>query len=106
MFTFNSNFRRKNYIQNDRSPALIRQCLARGDFAAARAEAHSLKGAASNVGATALGRVAAAIESAATDAAFAPELVAPELVNLDLQARRTVKAIAALRCPRKRHRAW
>ena len=90
----------------DRSPALIRQCLARGDFAAARAEAHSLKGAASNVGATALGRVAAAIESAATDAAFAPELVAPELVNLDLQARRTVKAIAALRAPRKRHRAW
>ena len=76
----------------DRSPAHIRQCLARGDFAAARAEAHSLKGAASNIGATALGRVAAAIESAATDAAFAPELVA-----LDLQARRTVQAIVALR---------
>jgi CheY-like chemotaxis protein/HPt (histidine-containing phosphotransfer) domain-containing protein len=81
----------------DRSPAHIRQCLARGDFAAARAEAHSLKGAASNIGATALGRVAAAIETAATDAAFAPELVAPELVALDVQARRTVKAIAALR---------
>jgi PAS domain S-box-containing protein len=76
----------------DRSPARIRLCLARGDFAAARAEAHSLKGAASNMGAIALGRVAAAIESAATDAAFAPELVA-----LDVQARRTVKAIAALR---------
>ena len=75
-----------------RCPARIRQCLARGDFDAARAEAHSLKGAASNLGATALGNVAAAIEAAATNAAFAPELDA-----LDAQARRTVKAIAALR---------
>ena len=76
----------------DRSPAHIRQCLARGDFDAARAEAHSLKGAASNLGATALGRVAAAIESAATNDGFGPDIDA-----LDAQARRTVKAIAALR---------
>ena len=73
-----------------RCPARIRACVERGDLDAARAEAHSLKGAASNLGATALGRVAAAIESAAITGQ-------PELEALDTQARRTVKAIAALR---------
>ena len=73
-----------------RCPARIRACIERGDLDAARAEAHSLKGAASNLGATALGRVAAVIESAAITGQ-------PELEALDTQARRTVKAIAALR---------
>ena len=73
-----------------RCPARIRACIERGDLDAARAEAHSLKGAASNLGATALGRVAAAIELGAVTGQ-------PELEALDTQARRAVKAIAALR---------
>ncbi len=73
-----------------RCPARIRQCIERGDLDAARAEAHSLRGAASNLGATALGNVAAAIESAVLAGL-------PEIDALDDQARRTVKAIAALR---------
>ena len=73
-----------------RCPARIRACVERGDLDAARAEAHSLKGAASNLGATALGRVAAAIELGAVTGQ-------PELEALDTQARRAVKAIAALR---------
>ena len=74
----------------DLCPARIRQCIERGDLDAARAEAHSLRGAASNLGATALGNVAAALECACSAGR-------PELDALDDQARRTVKAIAALR---------
>ena len=79
-------------VELDRCPARIRALIQAGDLDAARAEAHSLKGAASNVGAMALGRVAGAIEAAHSDAKFADQLD-----DLDQQARRTVKAIVALR---------
>ena len=79
-------------LELNRCPARIRELVKQGDVEGARAEAHGLKGAASNLGATALGRVAAAIEAAMNDGHLGPQLEA-----LDNEARRTVKAIAALR---------
>ncbi len=76
----------------DQRPARIRQLLLSGDLEGARAEAHSLKGAAGNVGATALGQIAALLESEADLNAMSDRLA-----SLDQHARRTVKAIAALR---------
>ena len=75
----------------DRSPARIRQLIDCGDIDGARAEAHSLSGAASNLGAIALGRVARAIEASRGSG------ISMELEALDDHARRTVTAIAALR---------
>ena len=75
----------------DRSPARIRQLIDCGDIDGARAEAHSLSGAASNLGAIALGRVARAIEASRGSG------IGMELEALDDHARRTVTAIAALR---------
>lgn len=43
-------------------PLVIRQAIARNDFAAARGEAHSLKGVAMNFGAPAVGTAAARLE--------------------------------------------
>ncbi|MEO6247952.1 MAG: PAS domain S-box protein [Sphingomicrobium sp.] len=79
-------------IELDRCPARIRELVPCGDLDGARAEAHGLKGAASNIGAVALGRIAAAIEGASNDPQFGEQLEA-----LEDQARLTVKAIAALR---------
>jgi len=79
-------------LELDRCPARIRELVRRGDLDAARTEAHGLKGAASNLGAVGLGRVAAAIEASMNGVHLGLELEA-----LDDQARRTVKAIAALR---------
>ncbi|MEO7786251.1 MAG: ATP-binding protein, partial [Sphingomicrobium sp.] len=79
-------------IELDRCPARIREIVRRGDLDGARAEAHGLKGAASNLGAVALGKVAEAIEAAMNE----PQL-GKKLNALDDQARRTVKAIAELR---------
>ena len=78
-------------VELDRRPGRIRELIERGDLVGARAEAHSLCGAARNVGAVALGRVAAAIEEADDE-----QDVGDELDALDRQTRRTVKAIAAL----------
>ncbi len=75
----------------DRSPARIRQLIDCGDIDGARAEAHSLSGAASNLGAIALGRVAKAIEASRGSG------IGMELEALDDHARRTVTAITALR---------
>ena len=75
----------------DRSPARIRQLIDCGDIDGARAEAHSLSGAASNLGAIALGRVARAIEASRGSG------ISMELEALDDHARRTATAIAALR---------
>jgi signal transduction histidine kinase/DNA-binding response OmpR family regulator len=79
-------------LELNRCPARIRELVRHGDLDGARAEAHGLKGAASNVGAIALGRVAAAIEAAMNETHLGSQLE-----ELDDQARRTVKAIAALR---------
>ena len=78
-------------VELDRSPARIRQLIDCGDIDGARAEAHSLSGAASNLGAIALGRVAKAIEASRGSG------IGMELEALDDHARRTVTAITALR---------
>ncbi len=78
-------------VELDRSPARIRQLIDCGDIDGARAEAHSLSGAASNLGVIALGRVAKAIEASRGSG------IGMELEALDDHARRTVTAITALR---------
>ena len=69
----------------------IRRHDSSGDLALVRREAHSLKGAASAVGATALSAIVERLEAAPT-AAAAARLVAP----LAVQAERTRVAIAVL----------
>jgi HPt (histidine-containing phosphotransfer) domain-containing protein len=70
-------------------PATIRRAILAGDFARARHESHSLKGATTSVGAMALGKAAATIE-------HAPDLLAmaAAIDILDQQAARTRRAIA------------
>ena len=75
-----------------RQPDRIRAMIESGDYAGARAEAHSLHGAATNLGAIALGRIAEAIERS-PDA----QPIADQLDSLDDQARQTIRAIASLR---------
>ena len=73
-------------------PERIRTLISNGDYAAARAEAHSLYGAATNLGAMALGRIAHTIEGS-RDA----QPIGEQLDTLDSQARDTILAIASLR---------
>jgi HPt (histidine-containing phosphotransfer) domain-containing protein len=72
-------------------PAQIRRAVLAGDVSRARHESHSFKGAATSVGAMALGVSAAAIEQASDLQAMAAALPA-----LDRQAARTRAAITAL----------
>ena len=73
-------------------PARIRALCHRADVHGARAEAHSLRGAASNLGVVALCDVAAAIESAQS-----LDEVGRYLPALERLATRTFDAIAGLR---------
>jgi HPt (histidine-containing phosphotransfer) domain-containing protein len=72
-------------------PALIRDAVIAGDVSRARHESHSFKGAATSIGAMALGEAAARIE-------HAPDLDAMTAVlpALDRQAARTMDAITGL----------
>ena len=75
-------------------PTIIRRAVLAGDFARARSESHSLKGATMSVGAMALGQAAAALE-------LAPDVAAMNLAlaDLDRQVARTRQAIATLLPP-------
>ncbi len=61
-------------------PARLRAGLARGELMAIRAEAHSIKGAAISIGATALSEAARQLEAIATLSAAGPLIVALETV--------------------------
>ncbi|WP_344708707.1 ATP-binding protein [Sphingomonas humi] len=82
----------------DDRPRAIRKALADRDFAAAAAEAHSLKGAAANLGADGVSKAAKDLEASIAAAAQGdPRLVAPALRQLAVRVADAREAITLLR---------